>query len=78
MKRFRNEKGLMGILIVFAICFINPQTSSAHPPTGVRLSYDSISQRLTVTITHPSITKTWPSGITKHQRKAAGRSNDGG
>ena len=54
MIRFKNEKGFIGILIFFAVCFIYPQTSSAHAPSDMKLSYDSTSQMLAVTITHPS------------------------
>ena len=54
MIRGKNEKVFIGILIFFAVCFIYPQTASAHAPSDVQLSYDSTSQMLTVTITHPS------------------------
>ena len=54
MKRLKKVRVHVGILTLFAICFIYPQTSSAHPPTHVQLSYDSTSQILTVMITHPS------------------------
>lgn len=52
--RFKNEKVLIGILILFSICFMYPRTSLAHAPQDVKLSYDSQSQILTVTITHKS------------------------
>ncbi len=54
MIRFKNEKVLMGILMFFAVCFMYPQTSLAHAPQDVQLSYDSNSQMLAVTITHQS------------------------
>ena len=38
----------------FAVCLVYPQTSMAHPPQDVQLSYDSNSQMLSVTITHKS------------------------
>ena len=54
MIRFKNAQVLIGILILFAVCFMYPQTSLANAPQDVKLSYDSQSQVLTVTITHKS------------------------
>lgn len=54
MIRFKNVQVLIGILILFAVCFMYPQTSLANAPQDVKLSYDSQSQVLTVTITHKS------------------------
>ena len=54
MIRFKNVQVLIGILILFAVCFMYPQTSLANAPQDVKLSYDSQSQMLTVTITHKS------------------------
>ena len=54
MIRFQNVQVLIGILILFTVCFMYPQTSLAHAPQDVKLSYDSPSQMLTVTITHKS------------------------
>jgi desulfoferrodoxin (superoxide reductase-like protein) len=54
MKRLKNSQMLIGILTVFAVCFMYPQTSLAHSPNDVKLSYDSQSQMLDVTITHKS------------------------
>ena len=51
---FKYNKVLIIVLVFFAACFICPQTSSAHAPKDVQLSYDSTSQMLTVTITHQS------------------------
>ena len=54
MTRFKNVQVWIGILILFTVCFMYPQTSLAHAPQDVQLSYDSPSQMLTVTITHKS------------------------
>jgi len=54
MKRFKNVQVVVGILMVFAVCFMYPQASLAHAPQDVKLVYDSQSQMLTVTITHKS------------------------
>lgn len=54
MIRFKNVQVLIGILILFAVCFMYPRTSWANAPQDVKLSYDSQSQMLTVTITHKS------------------------
>lgn len=54
MIRFKNVQVLIGILILFAVCFMYPQTSLANAPQDVKLSYDSQSQVLNVTITHKS------------------------
>ena len=54
MIRLKNDQVLICILILFAVCFIYPQTSLANAPQDVKLSYDSQSQMLTVTITHKS------------------------
>ena len=51
---FKYNKELIIVLVFFAACFIYPQTSSAHAPKDVKLSYDSQSQVLSVTITHKS------------------------
>ena len=54
MIRFKNDKVFLCILILFTVCFMYPQTSFANPPQDLKLSYDSQSQMLTVTITHKS------------------------
>lgn len=54
MRRFKNFQVVIGILILFAVCFMYPQTSLANAPQDVKLSYDSQSQMLAVTITHKS------------------------
>ena len=54
MIRFKNAQVLIGILILFAVFFMYPQASLANAPQDVKLSYDSSSQMLTVTITHKS------------------------
>lgn len=54
MIRFKNDLRLIGILMLFAVCFMYPQTSLANAPQEVKLSYDFESQMLTVTITHKS------------------------
>lgn len=54
MIRFKKDIRLIGILILFAVCFIYPQTSLANAPSEVKLSYDFQSQMLTVTIAHSS------------------------
>ena len=54
MKRLKKSQVLIGILTVFAVCFMYPQTSLANGPNDVKLSYDSQSQMLAVTITHKS------------------------
>lgn len=54
MIRFKNVQVFTGILILFAVCFMYPQTSLANPPQDVKLSYDSQSQMLTIAITHKS------------------------
>ena len=54
MIRSKYAQVLTGILILFAVCFIYPQTSLANAPQDVKLSYDLPSQILTVTITHKS------------------------
>ncbi len=54
MKRFKNSQVWIGILVLFAVCLVYPQTSWANPPQDVKLSYDSTSQTLAVTITHKS------------------------
>lgn len=54
MIRFKNVQVLIGILILFAVFFMYPQPSLANAPQDVKLSYDSQSQVLTVTITHKS------------------------
>lgn len=54
MIRLKNVQVFIGILILFAVCFMYPQTSLANAPQDVKLSYDSPSQMLTVTITHKS------------------------
>jgi hypothetical protein len=55
MIRFRIDKIFIGVLILFAVCFMYPQMSLATPPQDVQLSYDSQTQMLTVTITHKSL-----------------------
>jgi hypothetical protein len=54
MIRFRTYQLFIGSLILIAVCFMYPQTSFAHPPKDVQVSYDSTSQILTVAITHKS------------------------
>ena len=54
MIRFNNVQVWIGILILFTVFFMYPQTSLAHAPQDVQLSYDSPSQMLTVTLTHKS------------------------
>jgi hypothetical protein len=54
MKGFKNIQAFVGILTVFAVCFMYPQASLANAPQDVKLVYDSQSQMLTVTITHKS------------------------
>ena len=54
MLRFKNIQVFIVILILFTVCFTYPQTSLANAPQDVKLSYDSQSQMLTVTITHKS------------------------
>lgn len=54
MIRFRTYQIFICVLIFFAVCFMYPQTSLANAPQDVKLSYDSPSQMLTVTITHKS------------------------
>ena len=54
MKRFKKVQVIVGMLLVFAICFMHPQVSLATAPQDVKLVYDSQSQMLTVTITHKS------------------------
>ncbi len=54
MIRFKTYQIFIYSLILFAVCFIYPQTSLANAPQDVKLSYDSQSQVLTVTITHKS------------------------
>jgi len=54
MKRFKINKIFIGVLILFAVCFMYPQMSVATAPKDVQLSYDSQSQMLTVMITHKS------------------------
>jgi len=54
MIRFKNNQVLLCILILVGICFMYPQTSVANAPQDVKLSYDSQSQMLAVTITHKS------------------------
>jgi len=54
MISIKNVQVWIGILILFTVCFIYPQTSRAHAPQDVNLAYDSQSQILTVTITHKS------------------------
>ena len=54
MIRFIKYEGLICILILFAACFMYPETSFANPPQDVTLFYDSNSQMLAVTITHKS------------------------
>jgi hypothetical protein len=54
MIRFQNVQVFIGILILFTACFIYPQSSLAHAPKDVNLSYESPRQMLTVTITHKS------------------------
>jgi len=54
MIRFKNIQLLIVSLMLFGVCFMYPQTSLANAPQDVKLSYDSQSQMLTVTITHKS------------------------
>ncbi len=54
MTRFMNYHLLLCALILFAFCLMGPQTSFANSPQDVKLSYDSKSQMLAVTITHKS------------------------
>jgi len=54
MIRFKINKIFICVLILFAVCFMYPQTSLATAPKDVQLSYDSQSQMLTVIITHKS------------------------
>lgn len=54
MIRFKNAQVWICILIFFAACFMYPQTSYANAPQDVKLSYDSKTQTLAVTITHKS------------------------
>jgi len=54
MIRFKNDKVFICVLILFAVCFMYPQASFANPPQDLKLSYDSQSQILAVTITHKS------------------------
>ena len=54
MIRFIKYQAFMCGLIIFAVCLIYPQASFANQPQDVKLSYDSTSQMLTVTITHKS------------------------
>jgi hypothetical protein len=54
MTRFKNDQVFICIMILFAVCFMYPQTSLANAPQDVKLSYDLQSQILAVTITHKS------------------------
>jgi len=54
MISIKNVQVCIGILLLFTVCFMYPQTSLAHAPKDVNLSYDSQSQILTVTMTHKS------------------------
>jgi hypothetical protein len=54
MIKHKKYQVFMFSLILLAVCFIYPQTSFANPPQDVKLSYDSKSQMLEVTITHKS------------------------
>jgi len=51
---FKKAQVFICILILFAVCFMYPQTSLANAPKDVKLSYDAQSQMLNVTITHKS------------------------
>jgi len=42
------------VLIFLVLCFLYPQMSFATSPQDVKLAYDTGTQMLTVTITHPS------------------------
>jgi hypothetical protein len=54
MIRFMKYQVGIYSVILFAVCFMYPQTSLANAPKDVTLSYDSQSQVLIVTITHKS------------------------
>ena len=54
MIRFRTHQIFICSLILVAVCFMYPQMSFANAPQDMKLSYDSQSQMLTVTITHKS------------------------
>ena len=54
MIRFMKYQVWIYSVILFAVCFMYPQTSLANAPKDVTLSYDSQSQVLIVTITHKS------------------------
>jgi hypothetical protein len=52
--RSKKYEVIMYAAILYAVCFMNAQTSYANPPQDVKSTYDSASQMLTVTITHKS------------------------
>lgn len=54
MIRFMKYQVGIYSMILFAACFMYPQMSLANAPQDVKLSYDSQSQVLNVTITHKS------------------------
>ena len=54
MIRFKEYQVFICSLILVVVCFMYPQTSFANAPQDVKLSYDSNSQMLEVTITHKS------------------------
>jgi hypothetical protein len=48
---------ISGFILLFLVIWSYPQDSYANPPQDVKVSYDSGSQVLTVTITHKSPAK---------------------
>jgi hypothetical protein len=48
------SKCSVGLLLVFMVLCLYPQASYADAPKDVKLEYDSGTQTLSVTITHPS------------------------
>jgi hypothetical protein len=54
MIRFKTYQIIIYSLMLFAVCFMYPQKSLANAPQDVKLSYDSQSRVLAVTITHKS------------------------
>lgn len=56
-RMFRRVVMLFSIMLLFSVILSYPQNLYAHAPQDVKLSYDSGSQILTVTITHKSAAK---------------------